>query len=109
MSQNYKATLIYGDGIGEEISRVTQKVIDATGCKIDWQIAEAGAKVFEKGITTGVPKETLDSIKETGVLLKGPLMTPIGHGGKSFWLCPQIWNRDPLFNPRPLSSFLKQK
>ena len=31
----------------------------------------------------GVPQETVDSISRTGVVLKGPLATPVGFGEKS--------------------------
>ncbi|MDE1838230.1 MAG: isocitrate dehydrogenase, partial [Euryarchaeota archaeon] len=44
---------------------------------------EAGAKAFERGVVTGVPRETLDSIGGNKLALKSPLETPIGHGGKS--------------------------
>lgn len=50
---------------------------------MDWQEAEAGRKVFEKGIASGVPKETMDSLASTKLALKRPLETPVGHGGKS--------------------------
>ena len=50
---------------------------------IDWEEAEAGAEVFKRGDTSGVPRETRDSIERTGVALKGPLETPVGFGEKS--------------------------
>ena len=50
---------------------------------IDWEDAEAGAEVFKKGIASGVPQETMDSIARTRVALKGPLETPVGFGEKS--------------------------
>lgn len=76
-------TLIEGDGIGPEIIHAAQRVIDATGLKIQWEICEAGAKSFKKGLETGVPQETIDSINRTKIALKGPLETPIGYGEKS--------------------------
>lgn len=76
-------TLIYGDGIGKEVVGATKKIIDATGVKIDWEVCEAGAEVFKRGIASGVPEETLESIKRTRLVLKGPLETPIGYGEKS--------------------------
>lgn len=78
-----EVTLIYGDGIGKEVVGATKKIIDATGVKIDWDVCEAGAEVFKRGIASGVPEETLDSIKRTRLLLKGPLETPVGFGEKS--------------------------
>ena len=44
---------------------------------------EAGAEVFKKGLPSGVPQDTIDSIARTRVALKGPLETPVGFGEKS--------------------------
>lgn len=76
-------TLIKGDGIGPEVIEATQRIVDATGVKIHWEVCEAGADVFKKGLATGIPQETIDSITRTKVALKGPLETPVGYGEKS--------------------------
>jgi len=76
-------TLISGDGIGPEVVGATCRVIAAAGVEIDWHEADAGKKVFERGIASGVPKETMESLASTKLALKGPLETPVGHGGKS--------------------------
>ncbi|MCW3477516.1 NADP-dependent isocitrate dehydrogenase [Limobrevibacterium gyesilva] len=76
-------TAIPGDGIGPEVMRATQRILAAAGARIDWEEAEAGAAAFRKGIATGCPQETLDSIERTGVALKGPLETALGYGEKS--------------------------
>jgi isocitrate dehydrogenase len=76
-------TVIPGDGIGPEVMEATRAVLDAAGAQIDWEECVAGSAAFAAGITTGVPEETLASITRTGVVLKGPLETPIGFGGKS--------------------------
>ncbi len=78
-----RVTAIAGDGIGPEVMRATQRVLAAAGARIDWEEAEAGAEVFRKGIPTGAPQETLDSIASTAVALKGPLETPVGYGERS--------------------------
>ncbi len=83
MSKSHTITLIQGDGIGPEVTGATRQIIDATGVKINWDICEAGAKVFKKGLSTGVPQETVDSITRNKIALKGPLETPVGHGEKS--------------------------
>jgi isocitrate dehydrogenase len=80
---SHRVTLIPGDGVGPEITQATVRVIEATGVRIEWEEAIAGAEVFKAGDTSGVPKETADSIARTGVALKGPLETPIGFGEKS--------------------------
>lgn len=78
----YKVTLIPGDGIGPEVAYAAKKVIDATGVKIDWDIAEAGEGVMKK-YGTPLPQAVLDSIRATGVALKGPITTPVGTGFRS--------------------------
>lgn len=83
MTQAYKITLINGDGIGPEVVGSTCKILEATGVKFDWEICEAGAEVFKKGLPSGVPTETVESIERNRVVLKGPLETPIGFGEKS--------------------------
>src|ERR671934_2251632 len=79
----HNVTLIPGDGIGPECVRAAQRIVEATGAKIDWDEQEAGAEVFKKGLPSGVPPETIESIDRTRVVLKGPLETPVGFGEKS--------------------------
>ncbi len=76
-------TLIPGDGIGPECVRAAQRVIAAAGARIEWEECAAGAAVFKRGLPSGVPAETLESIARTRVALKGPLETPVGYGEKS--------------------------
>ena len=75
-------TLIPGDGIGPEVTFATQKVIAATGVEIDWHECQAGATALHM---TGnpLPQETLDSILENKVALKGPTATASGGGYRS--------------------------
>ena len=76
-------TLIPGDGIGPEVAYATQRILDAAGAQIEWEERKAGAEIFKQGLPTGVPEETIESIKKTRVVLKGPLETPVGYGEKS--------------------------
>ncbi len=76
-------TLIPGDGIGPECVESARKIVDATGVKIEWEVRHAGESVFKQGIPSGVPQDTIDSIKKTRLVLKGPLGTPVGYGEKS--------------------------
>ncbi len=50
--------------------------------RIEWKEVLAGQKTFD---TTGewLPQETLDTIKEYLIAVKGPLTTPIGGGIRS--------------------------
>ena len=78
----YDVTLIPGDGIGPEVAAAARQVIDASGVKINWHIEEAGAAQIEK-FGTPLPDRVIESIKSTGVALKGPVTTPIGCGFRS--------------------------
>ncbi len=78
----YPVTLIPGDGIGPEVAAAAQKVVDATGIKIDWHYHQAGAEVINR-FGTPLPEETLESVKRDKVALKGPIATPIGTGFRS--------------------------
>jgi isocitrate dehydrogenase (NAD+) len=76
------ATLIEGDGIGPEIMDATLGVLDALKAPFEWDACKAGmAGVKEAG--DPLPPATLDSIRKTGLALKGPLETPIGGGYRS--------------------------
>ena len=78
----YRATLIPGDGIGPEVVEAAVKVVEAAGVRVNWDRVEAGADVVTKH-GTPMPDEALNSIRTTGVALKGPIGTPIGGGFKS--------------------------
>jgi isocitrate dehydrogenase len=82
-SRKTLVTLIQGDGIGPECVRSAQRIVEASGAKVEWEEREAGAEVFKKGLPSGVPPETIESIERTRVVLKGPLETPVGFGEKS--------------------------
>ncbi|WP_062104308.1 NADP-dependent isocitrate dehydrogenase [Bacillus niameyensis] len=80
---------IEGDGTGPDIWAAAQKVLDASvekayggKKKIEWKEVYAGEKAFNK---TGewLPAETLDTIREYLIAIKGPLTTPIGGGIRS--------------------------
>ena len=80
---------IEGDGIGPDIWRATRMVIDSAvektysgRKKISWLEIMAGEKGFEQ---TGswLPDETLETIEDHAVALKGPLTTPVGKGIRS--------------------------
>jgi isocitrate dehydrogenase len=79
----HQITLIPGDGIGPEVIAAVQLILAAAEVAIDWDFQHAGGMVFKKGIASGVPAETIASIRRTKVALKGPLETPVGFGEKS--------------------------
>jgi isocitrate dehydrogenase (NAD+) len=78
----HRVTLIPGDGTGPELTEATRRVLEATGVAFDWDVREAGVDVMESA-GTPLPDETLASIKENKVALKGPITTPIGTGFRS--------------------------
>lgn len=80
---------IEGDGIGPDIWAAAQKVLDAAvekafegKRKIHWKEVYAGQKAKEKK-GEWLPQETLDTIAEHLVAIKGPLTTPVGGGFRS--------------------------
>lgn len=75
-------TLIPGDGIGPEITEATVRILEAAGAEFDWDRRVAGVTaVAERG--TPIPDDTLASIRERRLALKGPLETPLGGGFRS--------------------------
>lgn len=78
----HRITLIPGDGIGPEVSHAAQRVLEAAGADIEWEIVEAGQKVIDK-YGTPLPEHIFETIKQNKVALKGPVTTPIGEGFQS--------------------------
>ena len=78
----HEVTFIPGDGTGPELAEATRRVLEATGVEFEWDEHPAGEDVYnEEG--TPFPERTLDSIKRTGVGIKGPTTTPVGSGFRS--------------------------
>lgn len=80
--KTHRVTLIPGDGSGPEVITAAKRVVEATGAPIEWDEMEAGAAMIEK-YGTPLPDRVLDSIRSTGVALKGPITTPVGTGFRS--------------------------
>ena len=78
----HAVTLIPGDGIGPEVSAAMRKVVDASGARIEWHTAEAGAALIEAQ-GTPLPQSVIDSIRRDKVAIKGPITTPVGSGFRS--------------------------
>src|SRR5581483_8086090 len=75
-------TLIPGDGIGPEVSKAVQHIIQAAGVSIDWEETPARAELERRG-TDFMNSGVLDSIRKNRVALKGPLATSVGTGAPS--------------------------
>jgi isocitrate dehydrogenase (NAD+) len=77
-----RITLIPGDGIGPEVTEAAREVVEAAGVDVDWDVQEAGASVADRE-GDPLPDRVLDSIRESGAALKGPITTPVGTGFRS--------------------------
>jgi isocitrate dehydrogenase len=88
--QRQKVYFIEGDGIGPEITKAMQHVLNVAVQKkyaaertLDWEEILAGEKAKQE---TGayLPEKTLNILKEKAeVAIKGPLTTPVGAGFRS--------------------------
>lgn len=81
-SKTIPATLIAGDGIGPEIVESVTELLDAVGAPFQWDPQLAGMAGVD-AVNDPLPKQTIESIRRTGLALKGPLTTPVGGGFKS--------------------------
>jgi isocitrate dehydrogenase len=80
---------IEGDGVGPDIWRASVRVFNAAveKCygnkrKIKWLEVYAGEKAFEQK-KEWAPEETIETIREYKIGIKGPLTTPVGGGIRS--------------------------
>ncbi|MBL4844754.1 MAG: isocitrate/isopropylmalate dehydrogenase family protein [Planctomycetes bacterium] len=78
----HDVTLIPGDGIGTEITAATLRVLEATGVEFAWDRVEVGEISLAAGGPV-LPEAVYDSIRRTGVALKGPVATPVAGGHRS--------------------------
>ena len=88
-TDNPTIPFIEGDGIGIDIWPASQLVFDAVvekayngDRKINWIEVLAGQKAFDN-VSEWLPKQTLETVDEHGVGIKGPLTTPVGEGIRS--------------------------
>ncbi|PTX63226.1 isocitrate dehydrogenase (NADP) [Melghirimyces profundicolus] len=80
---------IEGDGTGPDIWAAARRVLDSavekaygSKRKIEWFEIYAGEKAYKK-YGEWLPEETLKTIEEYFVAIKGPLTTPVGGGIRS--------------------------
>lgn len=78
----HNITLIPGDGVGPEVTEATRRVLEATGVKFHWDMAQAGDRAQDK-FGTPLPDYVVESIRKNKVALKGPITTPVGYGFRS--------------------------
>ncbi|MFQ5536309.1 MAG: isocitrate/isopropylmalate dehydrogenase family protein [Gemmatimonadota bacterium] len=97
-------TVIPGDGIGPEVTRATLKILRAAGADLEFEEQLAGLAALE-AVNRLLPDDTLESIRRNGVVLKGPLTTPVGKGFRSINV--QIRKEFDLYaNVRPVRTLV---
>jgi isocitrate dehydrogenase (NAD+) len=79
----HRVTLIPGDGTGPELTEATRRVLEATGVEFDWDVQHAGTDVMDQNDGNPLPEHVLQSIRQNGTALKGPITTPVGGGFRS--------------------------
>eukprot|EP00698_Gefionella_okellyi_P018458 TRINITY_DN5528_c0_g1_i1.p1 TRINITY_DN5528_c0_g1~~TRINITY_DN5528_c0_g1_i1.p1 ORF type:complete len:353 (-),score=96.17 TRINITY_DN5528_c0_g1_i1:17-1075(-) len=67
-------TLVPGDGVGPEITGAVVDVFAAANIPVDWD------RQMITGEAATPPPGALESMQRTGVVLKGPLYTPVADG-----------------------------
>ena len=78
----HRITFIPGDGIGPEVAWAARRCLEATGLSFQWDERLAGEGAI-KQFNTPLPEDTLKSVRENRVAIKGPITTPIGKGFRS--------------------------
>ena len=99
----HTVTLIPGDGIGPSIAEAAQRVIEASGVALQWEVALAGIAAIET-YKDPIPESTIQSIQKNKVALKGPLTTMSGKGFRSVNVALRK-EFDLFINLRPAKSF----
>ena len=78
----HTVTLIPGDGIGPEVTKAVQKIIEATGVAIEWEATATRGELERRGedfMHSGV----VEAIRKSRVALKGPMTTAVAFGPPS--------------------------
>jgi isocitrate dehydrogenase len=90
-----RIALTPGDGIGPEIMQATLHLLQAAGASkaMDFVPVEMGKACFDRGLSRGMTDEAIAEVERCGLLLKGPMETPKGGGGKSINVTARkMWN-----------------
>ncbi|MHB8110097.1 MAG: NADP-dependent isocitrate dehydrogenase, partial [Syntrophorhabdaceae bacterium] len=89
MTETIRIPIIAGDGTGDDIWNASREIFEeallkTTGGarKIEWIPLLAGLKALDRDNVL-LPPETIDTITDCAIALKGPLTTPVGGGFRS--------------------------
>lgn len=74
----HRVSVVPGDGVGPEVVRAAQAVLEATGVDIEWDEHHLG--YLSTAGEGPLPEATLASIRRNGVALKGPVATSTTGG-----------------------------
>lgn len=75
-------TVIPGDGIGPAIVEASLRVLEQAGVEYTPRYAQVGKAALDAGKEL-IPAAALQDIEATGLVLKGPITTPVGEGHTS--------------------------
>ncbi len=91
--------LIEGDGVGPEVVSAARTCLEALDVDLEFVEAPMGNTAIEEH-GTPLPDETVETVRDAGVALKGPVTTPVGSGFRSVNVA--LRNRLDLYaNVRP--------
>lgn len=76
-------TIIKGDGIGPDIVDAALKVLDALDMDFDREYVRVGQAALDAGESDPLPQSAVRAIERSGLVLKGPVTTPVGQGYRS--------------------------
>lgn len=89
MMETIRIPYILGDGAGEDIWNASKGALDEAVAKayggkkaIEWLPVLAGQRALDSEGSL-LPEETIETVREHRVALKGPLTTPVGGGFRS--------------------------
>src|SRR5690242_10114564 len=79
----HHVTLLPGEGIGPEVSAAVQRILEAAGVAIQWDVINA--RLGDNPADTGkvLNQAAIDSVRRNAVALKGPMTTAIAGGAPS--------------------------
>ena len=81
----WNVAVLPGDGTGPELIETSMKVLDAVkkkfNIKINTTLGEAGIHCMEK-FKTNLPAKTIELLKKSHCVIKGPMTTPEGAGSQ---------------------------
>lgn len=76
----HRIVLVPGDGIGPEVAVAVKRVLAAAEAPVEWIEKQAGVAAMEAGSAQPLPDDTVETIREHRIALKGPCTTPVGKG-----------------------------